>query len=130
MDKFKDCLATQNKAFEYDIEIDGKVFATARVKSPLALGKIEDKSQTKRIDMKAMTQDIDINSQRMVFYTVLYSLISWKAVVKGTDVAVPLTEEGVEYFATAFPDTYAKIFAAIVNHESELTKRAEGNAKN
>ena len=37
MDKFKDCLATRMKAFEYEIQLDGKYFATARVHSPYLL---------------------------------------------------------------------------------------------
>ena len=37
MDKFKDCLATRMKAFECEIQLDGKYFATARVRSPLPI---------------------------------------------------------------------------------------------
>ena len=123
MDKFKDCLATRMKAFEYEIQLDGKYFATARVRSPLLNAKIEEKVFTQEITPDGNINRVFNGGLVAIFYTILYSLTKW-------ELEYPLTEEGLELFAMENPDGYNEVYMQIMNHENEIKERTENNEKN
>ena len=115
MDKFKDCLATRMKAFEYEIQLDGKYFATARVRSPLLNAKIEEKVFTQEITSDGNINRVFNGGLVAIFYTILYSLIKW-------ELEYPLTEEGLELFAMENPDGYNEVYMQIMNQDRKSTR--------
>jgi len=111
------------KAFEYEIQLDGKYFATARVRSPLLNAKIEEKVFTQEITPDGNINRVFNGGLVAIFYTILYSLVKW-------ELEYPLTEEGLELFAMENPEGYNEVYMQIMNHENELKERTENNEKN
>jgi len=117
-DKFKNCFIDTRPDYEYTIEYDGDVIATAKSMSANDRSKIEKQAMTKKLVNGEFSVDVDSHALKTA--TIVNALIKWES-------ERDLNWENVSLLPEEYRDA---MFNAIMAHENGAKEAVETNEKN